>query len=184
MTLENKISSKTIGLDIGLLIGRFFMGTEDLHYGYWPDNKVATTQNFSEAQHRHSKLIIDNIPEGVTRILDVGSGSGNLAKKLISLGYEVDCVLPSEFLAENIHNKLGEKSKIHLCCFEDLKTDIIYDLILFSESFQYVKLGLSIEKIVDMLPVGGYLQICDFFKKDKLGKSPLGGGHKWKNFLE
>ncbi len=182
--MAKKIDSKAVGLDIGLLIGRFFMDTEDLHYGYWPNDKTATAQNFAEAQLRHSQLIIDNIPEGVRSILDVGSGSGNLAKKLLELGYEVDCVLPSEFLAENIRKKLGDRSIVHVCGFEDLDTDKSYDMILFSESFQYVKLGLSIDKIVDMLPHGGHLFICDFFSKNVPGKSPLGGGHKWTKFEE
>ena len=180
--MTKKIDSKAVGLDIGLLIGRFFMDTEDLHYGYWPDDKTATAQNFAEAQYRHSKLIIDNIPEGVKSILDVGSGSGNLAKKLLGLDYEVDCVLPSEFLAENIRKKLGNQSTVHVCEFEDFDADKTYDMILFSESFQYVKLGFSIDKIVEMLPDSGHLLICDFFRKDLPGKSPLGGGHKWKSF--
>ena len=182
--MAKKIDSKAVGLDIGLLIGRFFMNTEDLHYGYWPNDKTATAKNFAEAQLRHSQLIIDNIPEGVRSILDVGSGSGNLAKKLLELGYEVDCVLPSEFLAENIRKKLGDRSTVHVCGFEDLDTDKSYDMILFSESFQYVKLDLSINKIIDMLPHGGHLFICDFFRKDVPGKSPLGGGHKWAKFEE
>ena len=182
--MAKKIDSKAVGLDIGLLIGRFFMDTEDLHYGYWPNDKTATAQNFAEAQLRHSQLIIDNIPEGVRSILDVGSGSGNLAKKLLELGYEVDCVLPSEFLAENIRTKLGDRSTVHVCGFEDLNTDKSYDMILFSESFQYVKLDLSINKIMDMLPHGGHLSICDFFSKNVPGKSPLGGGHKWTKFEE
>ena len=73
--MTKKIDSKAVGLDIGLLIGRFFMDTEDLHYGYWPDAKTATAQNFAEAQYLHSKLIIDSIPESVRSRLDVGSGS-------------------------------------------------------------------------------------------------------------
>ena len=182
--MAKKIDSKAVGLDIGLLIGRFFMDTEDLHYGYWPNDKTATAQNFAEAQLRHSQLIIDNIPEGVRSILDVGSGSGNLAEKLLELGYEVDCVLPSEFLAENIRKKLGDRSSVHVCGFEDLDTEKSYDMILFSESFQYVKLDLSINKIMDMLPQDGHLFICDFFRKDIPGKSPLGGGHKWAKFEE
>ena len=71
--MTNKFNSKVVGLDVGLLIGKFFMDTEELHYGYWPENKKATAQNFSEAQNRHSQLIINNIPNNVKRILDVGS---------------------------------------------------------------------------------------------------------------
>ena len=111
--MKDKFNSKVIGLDAGLLIGKFFMDTEQLHYGYWPNEKTATAQNFSKAQDRHSELIIDNIPSTVNKILDVGSGSGSLAKKLISLGYQVDCVIPSEFLAEKVQQKLDTSSIIH-----------------------------------------------------------------------
>ena len=94
MEKKNKVSSRSVGLDIGLIIGRFFLNTEDLHYGYWPKDKRATVQNFAEAQKAHSQLIIDHIPDKTRSILDVGSGSGNLAIKLLNLGYDVDCVIP------------------------------------------------------------------------------------------
>ena len=184
MGVKNKVSSRRVGLDIGLAIGRFFLKTEDLHYGYWPRGKTATIQNFAEAQKAHSKLIIDHIPDGTQRILDVGSGSGNLALKLINKGFQVDCVIPSEFLAEQVQAKLGNQSTIHICGFEDVPESEKYDLILLSESFQYVKLGESIEKITTMLNPDGYLLICDFFRRDVLGKSPMGGGHSWQGFQD
>ena len=184
MSVKNKVSSQRVGLDMGLAIGRFFLNTEDLHYGYWPKGKTATIQNFAEAQKAHSKLIIDHIPDGTQRILDVGSGSGNLALKLINKGFQVDCVIPSEFLAEQVQAKLGNQSTIHICGFEDVPESEKYDLILFSESFQYVKLGESMVKIMTMLNPGGHLLICDFFRRDVLGKSPMGGGHSWQGFQD
>jgi cyclopropane fatty-acyl-phospholipid synthase-like methyltransferase len=177
-----KVSSRRVGLDIGLAIGRFFLNTEDLHYGYWPKGRTATIQNFVEAQEAHSKLIMDHIPNKTKRILDVGSGSGNLAMKLINKGFQVDCVIPSEFLAEQVQAKLGDRSTIHICGFESVSDSEMYDLILFSESFQYVKLGKSLEKISNMLTLGGHLLICDFFKRNGVGKSPIGGGHDWQLF--
>ena len=184
MSVKNKVSSQRVGLDIGLAIGRFFLNTEDLHYGYWPKGKTATIQNFAEAQKAHSKLIIYHIPDGTQRILDVGSGSGNLALKLINKGFQVDCVIPSEFLAEQVQDKLGNQSTIHICSFEDVPESEKYDLILFSESFQYVKLGESMVKIMTMLNPGGHLLICDFFRRDVPGKSPMGGGHSWQGFQD
>jgi len=174
----NKYDSKIVGLDVGLLIGKFFMDTEDLHYGYWPNDKKATAKNFAEAQYRHSKLIIDHIPNGVKRILDVGSGSGNLAKRLINLGYHVDCVIPSKFLAERVQEKLDKKSKIHICKFEDVELTQTYDLILFSESFQYIRLEESLQKVQKLLTANRYLLICDVFHKNVEGKSPMRGGHR------
>ena len=176
--MKDKFNSKVIGLDAGLLIGKFFMDTEELHYGYWPNDKTATAQNFSEAQERHSQLIIDNIPKGVKKILDVGSGSGSLAKKIVGLGYQVDCVIPSEFLADKVQQKLDGSSKIHINKFEDLDISNNYDLILFSESFQYVHLIKSIDKILSILDKNGYLLICDVFHKNVSGISPMRGGHR------
>ena len=176
--MNDKFNSKVIGLDAGLLIGKFFMDTEQLHYGYWPNEKTATAQNFSKAQDRHSELIIDNIPSTVNKILDVGSGSGSLAKKLISLGYQVDCVIPSEFLAEKVQQKLDTSSIIHITKFENLNISQNYDLILFSESFQYVQLTKSIGKILSILDKNSYLLICDVFHKNVSGISPMRGGHR------
>ena len=177
-------SSQKIGLDIGLVIGRFFMGSEDLHYGYWPNGKDASVQNFAHAQDSHSKLIMDHIPEKTNSILDVGGGSGNLALKLLDKGYKVDCVIPSEYLAEQAKEKLGNESVIHICGFEQMPTTKTYDLIIFSESFQYVKMDESFRKVEDMISSVGHLLICDFFRRDVPGKSPMGGGHNWQGFKD
>ena len=184
MAKTSKVSSQKIGLDIGLVIGRFFMGSEDLHYGYWPNSKDASVQNFAHAQDSHSKLILDHIPEKTNYILDVGGGSGNLALKLQNKGYSVDCVIPSEFLAEQAKAKLGNESVIHTCGFEQMPTTKTYDLIIFSESFQYVKMRESLHKIEDMISSIGHLLICDFFRRDIPGKSPMGGGHSWQGFKD
>jgi len=181
---KNSASSQKIGLDIGLVIGRFFMGSEDLHYGYWPNGKDASVQNFAHAQDSHSKLIMDQIPEKTNSILDVGGGSGNLALKLLEKGYSVDCVIPSEYLAEQAKEKLGNKSVIHICGFEQMPTTKTYDLIIFSESFQYVKMAESFRKVEDMISSVGHLLICDFFRRDVPGKSPMGGGHSWQGFKD
>jgi len=181
---KNKVSSQKIGLDIGLVIGRFFMGSEDLHYGYWPNGKDASVQNFAHAQNSHSELIMNQIPENINYILDVGGGSGNLALKLINNGYRVDCVIPSAFLAEQAKTKLGNESVIHICGFEQMPSTKTYDLIIFSESFQYVKMKKSLQKIEKMTSPNGHLLICDFFRRDLPEKSPIGGGHSWQDFKD
>ena len=91
-------------------------------------------------------------------------------------------MVPSEFLAKKIKAKLGKNSIIHVCKFEDLEESQSYDLILFSESFQYVLMEQSINKIVSMLPKNGHLLICDVFHKNVTGVSPMRGGHRWDLF--
>ena len=184
MKNKGKIESNIIGLDIGLAFGRFFLDTDDLHFGYWPDGEKPTPRNFAWAQENHSRLIIDKIPGDAKRILDVGSGSGNLALKLLDVGYGVDCVIPSEYLAAAVQEKLNGRGKTHICKFEDLSSPERYDVIIFSESFQYVNMAESLEKVEKMLSPGGHLLICDFFKLDVPMKSIMGGGHPWPAFKE
>ena len=98
---------------------------------------------------------------GVKKILDVGSGSGNLALKLLNSGYDVDCVIPSEYLAKAVKEKLNDHGEIFISKFEDMTYEKNYDLILFSESFQYVNIEKSLNKIKQILCQDGYLLICD-----------------------
>jgi len=184
MSKNNKIQSKIIGLDMGLSFGKFFLDSEDLHFGYWPNGETPTSKNFAWAQENHSNLIINEIPKDAKNILDVGSGSGNLALKINNLGYAVDCVIPSTYLAESVKNKLGEKSTIHICKFEDMELNCKYDTIIFSESFQYVNIHSSLALIEKLLSPGGTLIICDFFQLDVNEPSLMGGGHNWCAFLQ
>lgn len=184
MKKNGRIDSKELGLEIGFMISRNFLKTESLHYGYWTDDLTVDLINLPKAQENYDNFIVSNIPKGAKTILDVGCGSGNLALKLINKDYQVDCVSPSSFFAQHAHNLLGDRSHIFTCTYEDLKSGKLYDVILFSESFQYIKLGNALQNSFDLLNKGGYLLICDFFKTDAEGESPLGGGHRLKKFYD
>lgn len=180
---KKKIDSKEIGLDISLILARHLLKTEHLHYGFWTGDLPIEVANLPQAQEKHSEFIISHIPEGVKTILDVGCGVGAFAEKLIGLGYTVDGVTPSKLLAERARERLGDKVQIHQLKFEDLPPEKTYDLILFSESFQYVKLEDALSQSARFLNDGGYLLICDFFKTDQPDQGPMGGGHRLSNFL-
>ena len=181
---EKKISPNEVGLEIGLVLSKFFFKTEHLHFGYWPDDLEITIDNLKKSQDYHSKKIIEAIPDNVNTILDVGSGSGGLAEKLINNNYKVDCVSPSNYLSDAIAGKLKDNVKIHRTTFEKLKIEKSYDLVLFSESFQYVNIKNSLTKIPSLLNKNGSLLICDFFRKPGTGTKPLGGGHDWNVFQD
>ena len=116
--------------------------------------------------------------------MDVGCGSGKFAEKLIENGYIVDCVSPSSNLNKHARLRLGNSVEMFETRFEDFECNKSYDLILCSESFQYLLLEKSISKIKKHLSTGGYLLICDFFKRDVPGKSPVSGGHGIKRFFK
>lgn len=184
MTRHTGVDSRKVGLDIALAFAKYFVGTEHLHHGYWDGDLEVNVRNLPRAQEKYCDFLISHIPDGVSAVLDVGCGSGRFARRLAEAGYEVDCVSPSPFLTGHVREALGGKGRIFECPYEDLRTDRRYDLVLFSESFQYVELEKSLEITSRLLKDGGYLLICDFFGTDAKGKCFIGGGHKLSRFRD
>lgn len=184
MSKRDKIESREVGLEAGLLLGKHLFNTEHLHYGYWTDDLSPELRNLPEAQERHSEFLISHIPADTQTILDVGCGVGALAEKLLDADYRVDCVSPSTALTRHTRERLGSRSHVFECRLEDLETQNRYDLILFSESFQYSGLQRALEKSVELMNDAGHLLICDFFKTDAEGKSVIGGGHSLARFYD
>ena len=179
-----KVTPNEIGLEIGLVLSRFFFNTEHLHFGFWPDDLSVKIDNLEKAQDLHSNQILNSIPGDVKTILDVGSGSGGLAEKLVGNGYKVECVSPSDYLSDAIEEKLNSSVVVHRSTFEKFESQKEYDLVLFSESFQYVNINKTLEKLPGIIKDKGHLLICDFFRKPGTGTKPLGGGHDWKVFQD
>ena len=181
-----KVDSKEVGLVAGLNLFNFFLGTRDLHYGLWQEDLEVCIQNLPEAQRRYSDFLIDHIPEGVKRILDVGCGAGGVARELLARGYQVEGVSPSPLLSDAAQQQAGEGFKIHQGRFEDIgfAPDDKFDLVLFSESFQYISLDSVFDNAMRRLNPGGHVLICDFFKTGAPGRSVVGGGHPIDRFME
>ncbi|HXA01478.1 MAG TPA: class I SAM-dependent methyltransferase, partial [Cytophagaceae bacterium] len=179
-----KVDSKEVGLEIGLLIFKFFLKSEYLHYGLFSDNLETDITNLAKAQQNYAELLISNIPADTKKILDVGCGSGKTAQELIKRGYEVDCVSPGKILTAHARGLVGDKAQIFQTKFEDLNTNKTYDMVMFSESFQYINMESSFTNALKFLNPGGHIMICDFFRTEAAGNSPLGGGHSYKEFLE
>lgn len=182
MPKKKKIDLKEIGLDIGIILAKYIYKTDYLHYGYWTEGLEITPQNVFQAQENYANLILDHIPEGTQTILDVGCGAGKFAEKLLENGYQVDCVSPSPNLTKHVRELIGDRSEIFECGFEDIYTEKRYDMILFSESFQYIPYKISMPLAIKLLNKKGSILICDFFRKKVEGTSPIGGGHDLQEF--
>lgn len=180
--VKKKYGSRELGLEVASICGKYFLKLDHLHYGYWPSNLEVDIANLHLAQEEYTKFVISHIPKEVGTILDVGCGTGQIAKRLLDLGFRVDCVSPSPFEVKHAAELLGDKSHIFECLYEDLQTDNRYDLVLFCESFQYIDMEQALSNTDKVLNKGGYLLICDFFKKEADGKSMMGGGHKLTKF--
>jgi len=179
-----RVSSKDFGLAAGLLLGRVLFDTDELHFGYWDQGLEVKITNMPAAQERYSEVLLSHIPPGTRTILDVGCGAGKLAERLLAAGYDVECVCPSPLLVGEARKRLGDAVPIHLMTYEEFDTERRFDLVLFSESFQYCKLPGAVERSARFLRPGGHLMICDFFRRDVPGKRWIRGGHSWAKFRQ
>lgn len=177
--MTGKVSSK----ELGLILGARLLKTEDLHYGLWSDGLEVTVANMPQAQDNYSAFLMERIPGHVKTILDVGCGTGHLAQLLTERGYRVECISPSPELARHARERLGEAFPIHLTTYEAFQTGNRFDLILFSESFQYIPFRESLPKSHALLSEGGAVLIADFFRIEADTPSALRGGHDLKRFM-
>jgi len=185
--------------ELGLVLTEQLLGADDLHYGLWGDGLEPSMANLKAAQQRYSDMLLGALPPpepGPVRVLDVGCGTGHLMAQMRARGYVADGVIPSERLARRVRARLesapGEPSRIFECGFEELSSETagrVYDVVLFSESFQYIDLDAAIRGVSELLKPGGLLVICDFFKSEHHGDGgpgdrSFGGGHDWRRFRE
>ena len=175
-------SSRELGLDLAAVAARYLFGTDHLHYGLWTEGLPVHMNNLHKAQENYVELLLSTIPDGTRSILDVGTGTGALAKRLLDNGFSVDCVSPSPYLTERARANVGDRAQIFECKYEDLETDKRYDLVLFSESFQYIPMDSSLALSQKLLNPGGHILICDFFRNETPDKGPFGGGFQLHDF--
>ena len=175
--------SREVGLEIGHVLGKGLFKLEHLHYGLWKKGLEPDILNLHIAQDEYCKFIISHIPAEVKSILDVGCGAGAFSKKLVDLGYKVDCVCPTEYQNRLVEKLLGQSSEVFKCKFEDIQTDKKYDMVMFCESFQYINLDRVLDMAASLVRQGGYMLICDFFKKRFDDSCGIKGGHKFDKFM-
>ena len=157
------------------------LGLERLHYGIWLQDDELSIENLKEAQKRYENYLIENIPDGVKSILDVGCGTGILTKRLIDLGYNVEGLSPDinqkRIFTENIN------AAFHHLAFEDFSETDQYDCIIMSESAQYINIDKIFENAKRALKEGGYLMICDYFVLKNASGVLSKSGHDYEVFI-
>lgn len=186
-TSAKKIDTRAIGLDVALEAAKFLTGKENLHYGLWRDGLEVCAANLGRAQEAYTAHLFSQLPKGEgLRILDIGGGAGETARKLCDMGHSVEIVIPSELLAERCRVNTGGRAKVHECTFEDFAGDGPFDVCLFSESFQYIDLDTALDKSARLLAPGGVIVIADCFRTDEYwsgdAKTRVGGGHRMSRY--
>jgi len=177
--MKQKLDTRAIGLDVGLSFINWLSGAENLHYGLW-DGLDVTAGNLRAAQDAYTTKLFKLLPKGKLRILDIGGGAGETARKLLELGHKVDIVVPSAFLADRCRANAPDAT-VHECMFEAFSSDKKFDLCLFSESFQYIPVEIALGKAAQYLDKGGEIIVSDCFRSENYQGhkivSTVGGGH-------
>ncbi len=135
------------------------LGLEHLHYGLWEDEPRDIT-GLARAQQRYADELISWIPKGVHSILDVGAGVGTTSRALAEKGFEVEGLSPDPYQREVFTQRTG--LPFHLTRFQEFRPERPYDLILMSESAQYIWLPRYFPCVTRVAP-SGHLLLADYF---------------------
>lgn len=173
--------------DIALKLAHKMFGLEHLHYGYFEKNNPAKLENLNKAQNAYVEKLVSMIPKNVKTILDVGCGTGGVAKQLVSKKYDVTCIAPDPYLIEKTLENTNGKVKTYTDLYENIQdfAPESFDLILMSESCQYIKPDPGWEQNKKVLKKGGYYLVADFFKIRPIDNPSVSkSGQPLDNFLE
>ena len=141
-----------------------------LHYGYWETLPVPTDEltlaRLRIAQQAYTVKLLEAIPKGTQTILDVGCGIGGNAAYLLDRAFAVEGLAPDPFQQQRFLKCTGDRAVFHLTRFEDFKATKSYDLILFSESSQYMSAVDIANDAAKILNPGGYVLLADMLRSD------------------
>lgn len=142
-----------------------------LHYGYWEktptSNDDLTLANFRIAQAAYIKHLASFIPAGVKHILDVGCGIGGNSIYLMDKGFTIEGLAPDRLQQEKYLQNTQGKSHFHLSRFEDFKSSDRYELLLLSESAQYIDAKDIAQGAAKLLTPNGYVLLSDMMLLDE-----------------
>jgi SAM-dependent methyltransferase len=184
--------------EFGLVAVQQLFKIESLHYGFWENIDSISINELINAQEKYISFLCEHIKEAIgdnstTKILDAGCGTGIVTERLLQMGYNVDGLVPSNWMAKMAQKKIipyknDKQTNIYESKFEDFTNSNPtnkYEVVFFSESYQYIDLQSSFDVLNQILSNTGTVIIFDFFRRDGVkGKSPLGGGHSISKFYE
>lgn len=179
---------KTYYNDIALALMHRMFNVRHLHYGYFEGRLKPSLENLPKAQENYLRRLMQAIPRrGVHAILDVGCGIGGVAQELLKRGYKVTCIAPDPYLTSETSKATRRKASTITAMYENLAEipTAPFDLILMSESCQYIDVQAGWRQNSRFLRPGGYLLVSDFFKKGPIKDPRISkSGHDLRQYLE
>ncbi len=169
-------------IDLPLMIVHRVLGLEHLHLGLCEPGKPLDYAGIREAQRRFTENLIARIPAGARTVLDVGCGVGHGTRMVRDAGFAVEGVNPDPYQRTVFTGHLPDVP-FHPVRFEDFRPSHPFDVVLFSESAQYVGLDAFFPGCRAALGEGGSrtVVVADWFLRP--GIAAFYGAHAEAAFL-
>lgn len=161
---HGEVKPMPLKTDWNLRFFRDVLGLECLHFGLFDDPAAEPSlESLRAAQVRYVEKLASLFPAGARTVLDVGAGTGEVARILAAKGYAVQAVSPDAYQRE-VFSRKNPGIPFHASTFEELAIDGAFEVILMSESCQYLKLDAAFAQCRRLLAPGGVVVISDYFR--------------------
>lgn len=143
-----------------------------LHWGFWATPPTAGAAGSEDDPFEaFSMNLLSYVPEGATRIMDVGCGLGGNARLLAARGKQVTAVTPVPHHCETIAAAGVPGIEARCVRFDELEPAPCYDLLLFSESVNHFPLEEDFfHHCRRFLVPSGYLLLADELSEERIDR--------------
>jgi cyclopropane fatty-acyl-phospholipid synthase-like methyltransferase len=158
-----------------------------LHYGYFEDEhrrpEDISFNDLLAAQHRYAELVVEQIQNCESPVLDVGCGMGGLCRVMKEQGLTPVALTPDRMQASHVRKLYPDVPVVH-AKFEKIPLEAHrarYGTVITAESFQYLQLDKAMPLLDAVLKPGGRWIVCDYFKRAPSDDRTC---HEWSAFTD
>lgn len=140
-----------------------------LHYGWFPEGRAETpsVEALRNGQRRFVDEVLELVPRAAVTLLDVGTGTGDVAAAISTRGHAVTSISPDPDQARWARRHVGPAVELVPVRFEDFPLGRRFDCVLFSESSNYVDLDNLLVRSAELVADGGSLVIAAPFLRGR-----------------
>lgn len=144
---------------------------ECLHFGVF-DTEAELAGGYVAAQQRAQQRLLTLLLPPPARVLEIGCGSGTLARDLARFGYEVTAITKIEEEWRSACALPGQAAHCEWVSLLDFADGRLFDIVLLQQSSQYLDPLLLVSRAAALLGEGGQLLLADEFLLDDSRMEP------------
>jgi len=128
-------------------------------------DKIALLPDKWDHNRQYENIILKNVPKG-SCVLDIGCGTGELAKTLSDKAKHIDAIDLSPVMIEQaIKRHSAENINFKVVDFNDIDETQKYDCIVSVAAFHHLELDVALTKINRILKPAGIIIILDLYER-------------------